>query len=64
MGLPSLVAHEEVESLRQDLRILPPKARKVLELRFGLREHRRRTQREIARDLGHVPAHSPPYRRS
>ena len=46
-----VVAREEVEILHKELRILPPKERKVLELRFGLRQERK-TQREIARMLG------------
>ncbi len=46
-----VVAREEVELLHKELRILPPKERKVLELRFGLRQERK-TQREIARMLG------------
>ncbi len=46
-----VVAREEVEILHKELRVLPPKERKVLELRFGLRQERK-TQREIARMLG------------
>jgi RNA polymerase sporulation-specific sigma factor len=38
--------------LHRELRVLPPKERKVLELRFGLRQAPRKTQREIARMLG------------
>ncbi|MDA8345113.1 MAG: RNA polymerase sporulation sigma factor SigK [Thermaerobacter sp.] len=47
-----VVAREEVELLHKELRILAPKERKVLELRFGLRHAPRKTQREIARMLG------------
>ena len=47
-----VVAREEVELLHRELRVLPPKERKVLELRFGLRQAPRKTQREIARMLG------------
>jgi len=47
-----VVAREEVELLHRELRILPPKERKVLELRVGLRQAPRKTQREIARMLG------------
>ncbi len=47
-----VVAREEVEILHKELRILAPKERKVLELRFGLRHAPRKTQREIARMLG------------
>ena len=46
-----VVVREEVEILHKELRVLPPKERKVLELRFGLRQERK-TQREIARMLG------------
>ena len=47
-----VVAREEVELLHKELRILAPKERKVLVLRFGLRYAPRKTQREIARMLG------------
>ena len=40
-----VVAREEVELLHKELRILAPKERKVLELRFGLRHAPRKTQR-------------------
>ena len=41
-----------MDVLDRELRVLPPKERKVLELRLGLRQAPRKTQREIARMLG------------
>ncbi len=49
-----VVAREEVEILHKEFRVLPPKERKVLELRFGLRQERK-TQRGDREDARHLP---------
>ncbi|MBE3587694.1 MAG: RNA polymerase sporulation sigma factor SigK [Thermoanaerobacteraceae bacterium] len=48
----TVAGHLEQDCLWQHLQQLPPQERKVLVLRFGLKDGARRTQREIARYLG------------
>lgn len=48
----TVAGHLEQDRLWKQLELLPPQERKVLVLRFGLKDGARRTQREIARRLG------------